>query len=165
MLHTHSFIYHPRCIMFFSQHFSFPCQYQSTKAPYSFIHLPPTLYNVFLPALQFPPVSIIPSILHTHSFICHPRCIMFFSQHFSFPVSINPPKLHTNSFICHQRCIMFFSQHFSFPCQYHSTNAPYSFIHLPPTLYNVFFPVLLFSLSVSFNQCSVLISSFTTDAV
>jgi hypothetical protein len=23
-----------------------------------------------------------------------------------------------------------------FPCQYHSTNAPYSFIHLPPTLYN-----------------------------
>ena len=49
MLHTHSFIYHPRCIMFFSQHFSFPCQYHSTNAPYSFIHLPPTLYNVFSP--------------------------------------------------------------------------------------------------------------------
>jgi hypothetical protein len=35
-----------------------------------------------------------------------------------------------------------------FPCQYHSTNATYSFIHLPPTLYIVFLPVLQFSLSV-----------------
>ena len=34
----------------------FPCQYHSTIAPYSFIHLPPTLYNVFLPVLQFSPV-------------------------------------------------------------------------------------------------------------
>ena len=25
-------------------------------------------------------------------------------------------------------------QYFSFPCQYHSTNAPYPFTHLPPTL-------------------------------
>ena len=32
---------------------------------------------------------------------------------------------------------MFFSQYFSFPCQYHSTNAPYSFIYLPPTLYKL----------------------------
>ena len=68
------------------------------------------------------------------------------------PVSIIPPMLHTHSFIYHQRCIMFFSQHFSFPCQYHSTNTPYSFIHLPPTLYNVFLPVLQFPLSVSFHQ-------------
>jgi hypothetical protein len=45
----------------------FPCQYHSTTAPYSFIHLPPTLYNVFLPVLQFSPVSIIPPLLHTHS--------------------------------------------------------------------------------------------------
>jgi len=30
------------------------------------------------------------------------------------------------------------------PCQYCSTIAPYSFIHLPPTLYNVLLPVLLF---------------------
>ena len=52
---------------------------------------------------------------------------------------------------------MFFSQHFSFPCQYHSTSAPYSFIHLPPTLYNVFLPALQFPLSVSFHQCSILI--------
>src|SRR5215470_6948810 len=135
MLHTHSFIYHRRYIMFFSQYFSFPCQYHSTNAPYSFIHLPPTLYNVFLPVLQFSPVSIIPPMLHTHSFIYHRRCIMFFSQYFSFP------------------------------CQYHSTNAPYSFIHLPPTLYNVFLPVLQFPLSVSFHQCSILIHSSTTDAV
>jgi branched-subunit amino acid transport protein len=66
LLHTHSYIYHPRCIMFFSQYFSFPCQYHSTIAPYSFIHLPPTLYNVYLPVLQFSPVSIIPPLLHTH---------------------------------------------------------------------------------------------------
>jgi hypothetical protein len=39
MLHTHSSIYHRRCIMFFSQYFSFPCQYHSTSAPHSFIHL------------------------------------------------------------------------------------------------------------------------------
>ena len=32
-----------------------------------------------------------------------------------------------------------------FPCQYHSTNALYPFIHLPPTLYNVSLPVLQFS--------------------
>ena len=32
-----------------------------------------------------------------------------------------------------------------FPCQYHSTNVPYPFIHLPPTLYNVSLPVFQFS--------------------
>jgi hypothetical protein len=42
-----------------------PCQYHSTNVPYSFIHLPPTLYNVFLPVLQFP-LSTIPPMLHTH---------------------------------------------------------------------------------------------------
>ena len=115
LLHTHSSIYHQRCITFFSQDFSFPCQYHSTIAPLSSIHLPPTLYNVFLPAFQFSPVSIIPPLLHTHSSMYHPRCVMFFSQYFSFP------------------------------CQYYSTIAPYSSIHLPPTLYNVFLPVLLFS--------------------
>ena len=74
----------------------FPCQYHSTNAPYPFIHLPPKLYNVSLPALQFSPVTIIPPMLHTHSFTYHPRCIMFFSQYFSFPVSIIPPLLHTH---------------------------------------------------------------------
>ena len=67
----------------------FLCQYRSTIAPYSFIYLPPTLYNVFLPVLQFSPVSIIPPLLHAHSFIYHPRCIMFFSQYFSFPLSVS----------------------------------------------------------------------------
>ena len=69
--HTHSFIYHPRCTMFFSSTSVFPCQYHSTIAPYSFIHLPPTLYNVFLPVLQFSPVSIIPPLLHYHSSTTH----------------------------------------------------------------------------------------------
>ena len=50
-----------------------------------------------------------------------------------------------------------------FPCQYHSTSAPYSFIHLPPTLYNVFLPVLQFPLSVSFHQCSTPIQLSHTD--
>ena len=67
----------------------FPCQYHSTIAPYSFIHPSPTLYNVFLPVLQFSPVSIIPPLLHTHSSIYHPRYIMFFSQYFSFPLSVS----------------------------------------------------------------------------
>ena len=34
-----------------------------------FIHLPPTLYNVFLPVLQVSPVSIIPPLLHTHLYL------------------------------------------------------------------------------------------------
>jgi hypothetical protein len=67
----------------------FPCQYHSTNAPHSFIHLPPTLYNISLPVLQFSPVSIIPPMLHTHSYIYHQRCIMFFSQYFSFPLSVS----------------------------------------------------------------------------
>jgi hypothetical protein len=92
-----------------------------------FIHLPPTLYNVSLPVLQFSPVSTIPPTLHTHSFTYHPRYIIFLPQYFSFP------------------------------CQYHSTIAPYPFIHLPPTLYNISPPVLQFPLSVPFHQCCILI--------
>jgi len=117
--------------MFFSQYFSFPCQYHSTNALYSFIQLPPTLYDVFLPVLQLPlSVSFRQCSILIHSFIYHPRSIRFFSQYFSFP------------------------------CQYHSTNALYSFIQLPPTLYDVFLPVLQFPLSVSFHQCSIFIHSF-----
>ena len=101
MFHTHSFIYHWRCIMFFSQYFNFPCQYHSTNAPYSFIY--------------------------------HRRSIVFFSSTSLSPVSIIPPILHTHPFIYHQCCIMFFSQYFSFPCQYHATNALYSFIHSSTT--------------------------------
>ena len=153
--------------MFFSQYFSFPSQYHSSNSPYSFIHLPPTLYKVFLPVLQFPlsvsyhhapytfihlpptlynvflpmlqfptsvssyqfsiliqssttdvvqcfspstsvsPVSIIPPMLHIHSFIYHRRSIMLFSQYFSFPFQYHSINSHTHSFIYHRRCIMF----------------------------------------------------------
>jgi hypothetical protein len=81
------------------------------------------------------------------------------------PVSIIPPMVHTHSFIYHRRCIRFFSQYSSFPCQYHSTITPYSFIHLPSTLYNVFLQVLQFPLSVSFHQRSILIRPCSTDAL
>ena len=114
----------------------FPCQYHSTIAPYSSIHLPPTMYTVFLPVLQFFPASIIPPLLHTHSSIYHPHCTMFFLPVLQYsPVSIIPPLLHTHSFIYHPHCILFFSQYFSFP------------------------------LSVSFQHCSILIHSSTTHAV
>ena len=81
------------------------------------------------------------------------------------PVTIIPPLLHTHSFIYHPHYIMFFSQYISFPCQYHSTIAPFSFVHLPLTLYNVFLPVLQFPLPVSFHHCSILIHPSTTHAV
>jgi len=141
LLHTHSFIYHPRCIMFFSQYFSFPCQYHSTIAPYPSIHLPPTLYNVSLPVLQCFPVSIIPPLLHNHSSTYHPHYFSFLLSvsfhHRSIlihpptthttsvsPVSTIPPLLHTHSSIYHAHCIMFFSQYFSFFLLVASTTAP-----------------------------------------
>jgi len=132
--------------MFLSQYLGFPCQYHSTNAPYPFIQLPPTLYNVSLPVLQFSLVSTVPPMLRPHSFTHHPHYIMFLSQYFSFPLSvpfyhcsipIHSPTTHTT--LC-------FSPSTSvFPCQYHSTIAPYPSIHLPPTLYNVSLPVLQFS--------------------
>ena len=67
-LHTHSFIYHPRSIMFSHQYISFTL---SVTFPHCsiFIHLPPTLYNVFLPVLQVSPVSNIPPLLYTHIYL------------------------------------------------------------------------------------------------
>ena len=50
-----------------------PCQNHSTIAPYSFIHLPPTLYNVFLPVLQLSPVIIIAPNPHPHLHVSHAR--------------------------------------------------------------------------------------------
>jgi hypothetical protein len=44
-----------------------------------------------------------------------------------------------------------------FPLSVSFPNVPFSFIHLPPMLYNVFLPVLQFLLSVSFHQCPRLI--------
>jgi hypothetical protein len=58
-----------------------------------------------------------------------------------------------------------FKYYSSFPCQYHSTNAPYSFIHLPLTLYNVFLPVHQFPLSVSFHQFSILVRACVTAGI
>jgi len=166
LLHTHSYIYHPRCIMFFIPvlQFSpfsiippfspypfihlpptlyffslstsvFPYQYHSTIAPYSFIHLPPTLNNFFLPVLQFSLVSIIPPLLHTHSFISHTAV-----QCFSPSTSV-------------------------FPCQYHSTIAPYPFIHQPHRCTMFFSQHFSFPLSVSFHHSSTPIHSSTTHAV
>ena len=133
--------------MFFSQHFSFSHQYHSTNAPYSIIHLPPTIYNVYHPARQFP------------------LSVSFHQCTSVSPVSITPPMLHTHSFIYHRHSIKFITHHIIFPCQYHSTNAPYPFTHLPQTLYKVFLPVLLFPLSVSFHKCSIHIHPFTTDTI
>ena len=101
MLHNHSFTYHPHYIMFLSQYFSFPCHYHSTNAPYPFIHLPPTLYNVSPPVLQFSPVSTIPPMLYTHSFTYHPHYIMLLSQHFSFPLSV---PFHQRSLLISSTC-------------------------------------------------------------
>ena len=113
--------------MFFFQYFSFPCQYHSTIAPYSFTHLPPTLYNVFLPVLQFSPVSIIPPLLHTHPSIIPSKLYNVFLPVLQFsPVSTIPPLPHTHSSIYHPLCIMFSPSTSVFPCQYHSTIAPHT---------------------------------------
>ena len=80
------------------------------------------------------------------------------TKYFSFPLSV---QFHQRSIPIHSpttHTIQCFSPSTSvFPCQYHSTNAPSPFIHLPPTLYNVSLPVLLFSPSVSFLHCCMLI--------
>jgi hypothetical protein len=70
-----------------------------------------------------------------------------------------------DSILGHSTWDFLWRDYFSFPCQYYSTIAPYSFIHLPLTLYSVSVPVLQFPLSVSFHQCSILIHTSTTNAV
>ena len=89
LLHTHLSIYHPRCIMFSPSTSIFPCQYQYTIAPYSFIHPMLTRCNILLPVLQISSATIIPPSLYTHPFKYHPPCNMFFSHYFSFSVSIS----------------------------------------------------------------------------
>ena len=104
----------------------FPCQYHSTIAPYSFTHLPPSMYNVSLPVLLFSSVTIIPPLLHTHSLTYLPQSTMFLSQYFSFPLSVS---FHHCSVLIHSPTSLnlhCFSPSTSvFPCQYHSTIAPY----------------------------------------
>ena len=81
------------------------------------------------------------------------------------PVSTIPPLLHIHPSIYQPSYKMFFSHYFSLPCQYHSTIAPYPSINLPPTLHNVFLPVLQIPLSVSFHHCSIPIHPSTTHSV
>jgi len=153
-------------MMFFSHYFRFPLSvsfhqcsilihWSTTDAVWRFS----SSTSDFPLSVSFHQCSILIHSSHTDAIWC-------FSPITSVsPVSIIPPMLHTYSLIYHRRCMRFFSQYFSFHCQYDSTNAPYSFIHLPPTLYDVFLPVLQFPLSVSFHQCSILIHSSTIDAI
>jgi len=115
--------------MFFSQYFSFPCQYHSTNAPYSFIHLPPTMYNVFLPVLhcQYHPTSAPYSLIH----LLPTQYNFSFSQYFSFPLTVSFHQCSIRFPLPTPTQNMFFSQYFNFPCQYHSNSAPYS-----PLYYN-----------------------------
>jgi hypothetical protein len=96
MLHTHSFIYHWHCIMCFSQYFSFPL---SVSFHHCFILIRSSTTDAvycFSPSTSVSPVSIVPPILHTHSFSYCRRSVMFFSQYFSFPVSVS---LHQRSIL------------------------------------------------------------------
>jgi hypothetical protein len=94
-----------------------------------FIHLPPTLYNVSLPVLQFSRqyhCTIAP-----YSYISVLRLIKCLSLYDCFSVSTNAPY----SYIYHQRCTMFLSQYFSFPLSvsFHQCSI---LIHISPALYN-----------------------------
>ena len=127
------FIYHPNCIMIFSKYFNFHLSVSFDHCSIS-IHLPTTQYNVFLPALQFSPVSIFRPLLSTHSSIYRANCIMiFFPSTSFFPCQYHSTIAQYPS-IYHQRSIMFYPSTSAFPCQYQSTIAPYSIINLPPTL-------------------------------
>jgi len=141
----------------------FLCQYHSTNAPYQFIHLPLTVYNVSIPVLQFSPVSIIPPTLHTHPFTYHPHYIMFLSQYFSFPLSVpfHQCSIHIHSPTTHT---MFLSQYFSFPLSvpFHQCSIH---IHSPTTHTMFLFQYFSFPLSVPFHQCSIPIHSPTTHTI
>jgi len=131
--------------MFSSQYFSFPL---SVQFHHCSIHIhSPTTHNTYvsLPGLQIPPVSNIRPLLHTHSFTYHLHCIMFYSQYFRFPLSVlfNHCSTQIHSPTTHTIKCFFPSTSVSI-CQYHSTIAAYTFIHLPPILYNDSLPTLLF---------------------
>jgi hypothetical protein len=50
-----------------------------------------------------------------------------------FPLSASFRHVHTHSLIYHRRCILFFSQYFSFTVSVSFCHAPYSFIHSSTT--------------------------------
>ena len=85
--------------MVFSQHFRFPCQYHFTIVSYSFIHLLPTLYNVFSPSTLFV-TSQYHSTVAQYSFIHLPPTLynVFLPVLQFSPLIINRPLLHTPVF-------------------------------------------------------------------
>ena len=103
-----------------------PCHYHSANVPYPFIHLPPTLCNVYLPVLLSPlSLSFRQCSIPIHS-PTTPRYKMFFSQYFCFPVSTIPQLLHSHSLTYHPRYIMFLSQYFCSPLPVSFHQAPHS---------------------------------------
>ena len=67
---------------FYSRTSVFPCQYHSTIAPYSFIHLPPTLYNVFLPSTSVFPCQYHPTIGYSLPLLAACTFTMIFTMGF-----------------------------------------------------------------------------------
>ena len=71
------------CDMLFSSSISvFLCQYHTTIAPYSFIHLPPTLYNVFLPSTSVFPCQYHPTIGYSLPLLAACTFTMIFTMGF-----------------------------------------------------------------------------------
>ena len=121
------------CDIFFSQYFCCPLSVRFHQCSKHILHLPPTLYNVSLPVLQFSPCQY-HSTNAPYTFIHLPPTLYNVSLpvlQFS-PVSTIPPMLHTHSFTYHPRYIMFLSQQFSFPLSvpFHQCSIP---IHSPTT--------------------------------
>jgi len=165
---THSFNNHTHHKIILSQYICFPLSVPFHKPSKIFIHLTPIFYNVSLPTLLFSPLSTTPRTNQTYSITYHPHYKIFLSQYFRLTLSVPihqcyiQPKFHTVSFTYNPRCIIFLYKTSVFHCQYHSTNAPNTFIHLQQILYNFSLPVLQISLSVQFHQRSVHIHSTTT---
>ena len=88
LLHTHPSIYQPICKMFSPKTSSFPCQYHSTISPHTSIHLPPILYYVFLPVLQFP-LSVPFHHCSVHIQSSTTPSYDVFSQYLRFPLSVS----------------------------------------------------------------------------
>ena len=144
----------------------FPNQEYSTIAPYLFIHLLPTLYNISLPVLQFSSVSKIPPLLHIHPSNYHPRCIMFLSQYFTSPLSVT-----------FHHCFILIQPSTTHAVLYFSPSTSVSTVSIiPPLLHThsslchppciTFFSQYFSSpLSVSFHHFSIHIHPSTTHAV
>ena len=95
---------------FFSQFFCFLCQYHSTTAPYTLIQLPFKLYDGFLSLLRFSLLSIFHHrTIHIHSFTTH-TALCFSPITPLFPFCIIDIMLHTHSLIYEPTCIIIFSQ-------------------------------------------------------